>query len=366
MPVLPMNNIVPSESAFVFAPVKTRQQKLLKNTQSKSLKNTPAKLPGDTQKTKLIIPKQKLDTNLNSVLNQIDQRDKKAAAKKAFLKKQLEAQTPAKDTLWNIYTGNPGLYAAEGDTIGFGNVPYLPDSLFNLKLQVHTEKSDQPYGIVGKVVSYPKQDWLLGILLIAWIIFASVKFGFSKYLNQLIGGLVNTSTANRLYRERSYKTMYGALRLNFLFYLVLPLSAFQIAHYFNVNLPGYHDFFFFMMLFCAINAYFFAKIFLDRVLGSIVMLKEEVEESMYNMQMYFKVLGVFLLPVVTIHTVVNEIQYVTVWIMAIIIVFFYLGSILRSIYIGNRKGISIFYLILYLCLLEILPLILIFKILTNE
>ena len=115
-----------------------------------------------------------------------------------------------------------------------------------------------------------------------------------------------------------------------------------------------------------LNGYFFLKIFLYRVIGSIVMLKEEIAESNYHMQMYYKALGVFLLPVVTIHAVGNEIRYITVWIMVITIVLFYLASLVRSIYIGNRKGISIFYLILYLCMLEILPLILIFKILTKE
>ena len=48
------------------------------------------------------------------------------------------------------------------------------------------------------------------------------------------------------------------------------------------------------------------------------------------------------------------------------LVLFYFASLVRSIYIRNRKGISIFYLILYLCMLEILPLVLIFKILTRE
>ena len=97
-----------------------------------------------------------------------------------------------------------------------------------------------------------------------------------------------------------------------------------------------------------------------------MVLGEEVEESVYNMDIYYKVLGVFLLPVVTFHAIGNKFNEITLWIMAILIGLFYLASVIRSIYIGNRKGISIFYLILYLCMLEILPLVLIFKILTRE
>ena len=326
MLVLPMDKIAPSESMYTPTLVKTRQQQVLK----------------DKQIHKLIIPRKTFDTSMNRVFQQIEQRDKIMALRKAWLKKQHESQVVTRDSLYNIYAGNPGLYSTEGDTIGFGNVPYLSDSLFHVRQNTITEKSGKPYGIEGKMINLPKQDWVLGIVLIAWIIFASVKIGFSKYLNQLIGGLVNYGISTRLYRERSYKTMYGAIRLNFLFYLVLPLSAFQILHYYNIDLPGYHDFFLFLILLIVINAYFFIKIILNRMIGSMVMLKDEVDESVYHMQMYYKVLGVFLLPVVTLHAVADNVRDVTIWIMVIIIALFYFGSVIRSIYIGNRKGISIF------------------------
>lgn len=350
MLVFPLDKIEPSESLLAYVPVQNRQKLE----------------PKDAQNNKLITPKKTFDSSATQVFQQIEQRDKNLVARKAWLKKQLELQAHTKDSLYNIYTGNPGLYSAEGDTIGFGNVSYLSDSLFQIRQKALVEKPGKPYGIEGKTIPVPNQDWLLGLILIAWIIFASVKVGFSRFLNQLIGSLVNVGIATRLYRERSYKTLYGAVRLNLLFYLVLPLSAFQIVHYYHMDLPGYHDFFLFLLLVIAINGYFFIKIFLNHIFGSIVMLKEEVDESVYHMQMYYKVLGVFLLPVVTIHAVVNGTNYITVWIMALIIAVFYLGSVVRSIYIGNRKGISNFYLILYLCTLEILPLILIFKVLTKE
>jgi hypothetical protein len=95
------------------------------------------------------------------------------------------------------------------------------------------------------------------------------------------------------------------------------------------------------------------------------MLQDKIDESIYHMRMYYKGLGVFLLPVVTIHAAQAKISYITVLIMALSIGLFYLISILSGIYIGNKKGISIFYLILYLCMLEIFPLILIFKILAG-
>jgi hypothetical protein len=318
----------------------------------------------DTQKSKLIIPKKNFDTSANSVFRQIDQRDKQQAIQNYLRKKEQRSLPASPDSTWNIYTGNPGFYSADGDTLYFGNTEFMPDSLFEEQIRMASSKSAKPYGMEGKVLNIPREDWLLGILLIGWILFASVKVGFNKYLNLLMGSLVKVSVATRLYTERGYKKLYGAIRLNFLFYLIVPLAVYQILDFYHVKIPGLKGPLFFLILFIAINTFILAKSLVYRSVGTVIMLEEEINESIFNIFLFYKGLALFLLPIVTIHAVEHRVNFVTIWIMIFLIALFYFVSILRSIYIGNRKGISIFYLILYLCLLEILPLFLIYKILT--
>jgi len=158
--------------------------------------------------------------------------------------------------------------------------------------------------------------------------------------------------------------MYGAVRLDFIFHLVLPLSVFQIAWFYKIDFSGYPPVIFFLALLLIINGYFFIKILLYRLVGSIAMLKEQTEESVFNIKLYYKVLGLFLLPVVTVHAVIAGTNFITVWIMAGLIAIMYVATVIRSIYLGHQKDISILYLILYLCTLEILPLLLIFKLMS--
>ena len=94
------------------------------------------------------------------------------------------------------------------------------------------------------------------------------------------------------------------------------------------------------------------------------MLKDQTEESVFNIKLYYKALGICLLPIVTVHAVIAETNMITVWLMAGLIVIMYISTAIRSIYLGSRKDISVFYLILYLCTLEILPLLLIFKLMS--
>ncbi len=286
--------------------------------------------------------------------------------KEVFLKKSYVEEPVVKDASWNIYTGNPGLYITVGDTANFGNVTTLSDSAFLEARHTIVSKTTKPYGNVGKELIIPNQDWVLGIILIFWMIFASVRVGFLKYLGQLFVSLVNFSAATRLFQQRGYKTMYGAVRLDFIFHLILPLSVYQIATFFKIDIPGYPAILLYLALLLTINGYLFTKILLYKLAGSIVMLKEQTEESVFNIKLYYKALGLILLPVVTVHAVIAQTNFITIWVMAGLIGIMYIANVIRTIYLGIRKDISIFYLILYLCTLEILPLLLVFKLISTE
>jgi len=287
--------------------------------------------------------------------------------KKEFFQKKLYTEEPVvKDATFNIFTGNPGLYITAGDTVNFGNVTTLSDSSFLQARHTVVPKSTKLYGFVGKELVVPNQDWVLGIILIFWVIFASVRVGFLKYLGQLFVSLINFSAATRLFQQRGYKTMYGSVRLDIIFHLILPLSVYQIATFYKMDIPGYPAILFYLALLLVINGYLFTKIFLYQLAGAIVMLKEQTEESVFNIRLYYKALGLILLPIVTVHAVIAQTNFVTIWVMAGLIVIMYVANVIRTIYLGIRKDISIFYLILYLCTLEILPLLLVFKLISSK
>ncbi len=284
--------------------------------------------------------------------------------KEVVLKKTYSEEAIVKDQSWNIYTGNPGYYTTKGDTVYFGTAKTLSDSAF-LKAQRNiVPVTIKPYGFVGKPVVVHNQDWSLGVILILWMIFASVRVGFPQYLGQIFVSVVNFGAATRLFRQRGYKTIFGAIRLDFIFHLILPLAAFQIARYYKMDVGGYPAIILFLGLLLIINGYFFIKILLYRLVGSIAMLKEQTEESVFNIRLYYKVLGLVLLPIVTIHEILTVTNFITVWVMAGLFVIMYITTVIRSFYLGYQKDISIFYLILYLCTLEILPLLLIFKLIS--
>jgi len=264
----------------------------------------------------------------------------------------------------NIFTGNPGIYQAEGDTLNFWSFSPVPKDSIAAPVTV-TEQPGKPYGFVGKPVKIAEQDWTFFLILLGWTIFATLKFGFSKYIVQVFQSAFNYSVATRLYREQGYNNNFGPFSLNLIFYLFMPFPIYLIAKDNGVSLMGFSGVEFYLIVFIIANAYFLFKILLYKVLGSVFSQREKTGELIFNMMLYHNVLGMILLPIATIHLLVPVTGIVSLFVVPGLITIFYLMSITRSIYFAIREGISIFYLILYLCALEILPILLVAKLALN-
>jgi len=272
---------------------------------------------------------------------------------------EIQSSGPERDVSVNIFTGNPGYYQAEGDTLNFFSFTPVPvDSLSHRRAVA--EQPGKPYGFVGKPMKAETQDWTFFLVVIGWVIFASLKFGFSKYIVQVFQSIFNFSAAARLYRERGYSNNFGMFRLNLIFFLLLPFSIYLIARDNGMSI-GFAGIEFYLILFLVGNGYFMLKILLYKLLGSVFSQRETTGELVFNMMLFHNVLGMILLPVATIHSMVPAFGPFSLFIVPVLIVIFYLMSIIRSIYFAVREGISIFYLILYLCTLEILPILLVVK-----
>jgi hypothetical protein len=280
-----------------------------------------------------------------------------------FKTAEVQSSGAERDQNVNIYTGNPGIYQAEGDTLNFWSfTPVQVDSL--AAVNAVAERPDKPYGFEGKPITAEGQDWTFLLVMVGWIIFASTRFGFSNYIVQIFQSLFNYSSSSRLYRERGYNNNFGPFSLNLIFFLFLPFSIFLIARD-NGATTGFSGIEFYLIVFVVVNAYFMLKILLYKILGSVFSQREKTGELIFNMMLYHNVLGLILLPVATAHAMVPVLGLAALFIVPGLIAIFYLMSIIRSIYFAVREGISIFYLILYLCALEILPILLVVKLATG-
>jgi hypothetical protein len=207
----------------------------------------------------------------------------------------------------------------------------------------------------------PDYDWVTIVLAFSLFLFASIRIPYAKYLAHMFHSLVNYPSSTRLFREQNYSISHGAFRLDVYFYFIFSLFIFQIMKYYSSDLP-LPDIIMYLLSLAAVFGYFMLKRLLYFFTGAAGKGQQLASEYWFNVDNYNRALGLFLFPVVAVLVFSPAInQYYLIITGLIFITIFYGMALQRGILILLKKQFSIFYLFLYLCTLEILPLVLLFK-----
>lgn len=267
---------------------------------------------------------------------------------------QPQQPTTAKVLLWQPWQTEQVLPATDDATPQSRNELQLvnPDTSINkdLVLPVQHLNSDNT-------------TWLSFLLLFVLLIFATVKAGWSKYIQNLFQSIVNYSTAERMFRERNYSFSHGAFRLDVVFYLVFSVFLFQLINFFRLDFTagGYT-----LYIFCLAGTfvYFLAKKLLYKYTGFLFENTNETSEFLFNLNNTNRVTGMVLIPVVALlaFSPFSSLK-IPVIIGILIVAAIYFLLVFRGVVILLRKQFSILYLFLYFCTLEFLPLVLVYKLL---
>jgi hypothetical protein len=216
----------------------------------------------------------------------------------------------------------------------------------------------------GKKILRNNPDWLIGVLLICFVLFATVRLIFNKYLSQLMLSTINYSTFLRLLRERYFNLLHASFRLDIISNAVMALFSYQFLTAYKINLGISGSFYVYLACLAGIIGYFTAKRIIYYFIGILTESTQEIQEYLFGITVYNRVLGIFLLPVTGIIAFIPlSDDKLLLYAGAGLIGIFYLMSLFRGSKIFLKKQFSISYLILYLCTLEFLPLILLYNLL---
>ena len=233
--------------------------------------------------------------------------------------------------------------------------PIEPGNLYSIE-----EISRQLY-LPSDVRSHSESDWLVLIALITVTLLASFRDIFDKYLRQLFFSLFSYTASIKMFHERNYNILHGAYRLEAFFYMVLSLFLFLLLKTFGASF-NMNEFILFLICMAVVIFYFFLKKTIYKTVGYVNERREEILEIVFNFSNYNRILGLFLSPLVAIagfYPLKNP--QVLFYCGFILIGIFYFLFLLRGAKILLKNQFSIHYLFLYLCTLEILPLVLIGK-----
>ncbi len=281
--------------------------------------------------------------------------------------------------------------------LAYDTVSYIPDPVFlaNIKIKAQQQSKkvdffihesddssisipDKKEDTIATLVERPvnikpehnlnkdfqSQIWLIVPFLLILIQLARVKYYYGKLINPIILSIINYQTANNLYRNRNSFFQRASFALNLIFFFSGGLFLYQVCTLINFKILNYSPIINFLIFTAGLSIWFFLKFLTIRLIGYFALSEDLFKEYFFNISLHINSLGLFLIPITILATYAHyPFNNIFIYTGLGLIALLYLLRSFRLLLIFYTKRTLILYGILYLCALEILPFLVLVKIL---
>jgi len=222
--------------------------------------------------------------------------------------------------------------------------------------------------IIEKPYSLPNMqfDWISIILMFLFIFIGWIRFFNKKYFFSVIKSVFIYQYSTNIVKEKDSLTGRVSFVFNTTYFLSLSLFIFQLFDFFKISL--YHDnslllYSLIISSLLLLNIYRFLS---SKLIGFLFMKENVFNEYFFNLNLFNKNIGLYILPLVILYNFVQVSNYESIVFSGLILIsILLLLFIIRSFQIIIRNNVSIFYMILYLCAFEIAPILILLKVLQS-
>lgn len=205
-------------------------------------------------------------------------------------------------------------------------------------------------------------NWILFVAGAAVMILLSLRLWYQKFLSSIMNTLVNFQLAEKLLREKNIivRRAFWLLNINY----ILSFSFFIWVVTIKYELPGFYEkgYANYLAIVAILSLYTLIRLAYSQLIAVGFDSKPVFQEYNHHVFLINKNLGLLLLPIGLGIIFVNEqLSEILLYVGIGLVVLFLLMKFLRGLQIIIKHGALLFYAFLYLCTLEILPLLLGFK-----
>lgn len=224
---------------------------------------------------------------------------------------------------------------------------------------------EKPIEINPKLRYEENYDWLTGLFILCLIILTWVKYESGKRVTQIFKAVIARHNMNQLLRDGDIIHERITPGLMFMYLISISTLAFLLIVHYDVSIPlTDNTFLIFSLLASVIFILWIAKLITIKVSGIIFRTRAESNEYLITNLLYNITTGMVAFPFILIGHYAED-KVIILFAVAILA----LGMIarfIRSIFVGlSAQSFSVVYIFLYLCTLEILPILVLYKFLVN-
>lgn len=225
-----------------------------------------------------------------------------------------------------------------------------------------TETRPQQPELLSSTKPDLQADWFLALLTLSVLIAGFTRLNWGRYLTNTIQSVFYQNAMGKLEGSNASNN-FPSFIMGFLFLMNSSLFVYEILKISRRSFLGFDSFLILPIVFVFLFLLFYLKKVTYRLVGHIFETQTQVAEYLFGSSTISKAYGILLLPVITFLPFVSEsLQPILVKAGLGLFILLYLIQLGRGVRIIFSHTFSVYYIILYLCALEILPLTILFKV----
>jgi hypothetical protein len=209
-------------------------------------------------------------------------------------------------------------------------------------------------------------DWILGILLLCFVLLAWVQVFYRRRLRQILMSPYSKRFLSQLVRDGDLFSERLSIALGILYLITTSLFIYEVRVlvFEKDTVTFINGFPFFALISLCVLCFWALKIALINFLSFVFKTRQTSREYLLNILIFNILTGIFLLPVLVLTIYLKGLTFL--WICTFIFALFFLFRLIRGFLIGiSIRKFSFLFLFVYLCSLEIIPLVVILKVVLN-
>jgi len=207
-----------------------------------------------------------------------------------------------------------------------------------------------------------KSDVFFMVFLISISLFAVIRIFSFRYVLDMFSSLMDSHVARKMLNDKNVRNIYVSNILLVIFWFNLSLFVLILQEHFGSYIVPSNTFLSYLSNLGIIGSIYLFKILSINSIGFISGDRHTSKEYLYNVFLFNKSMALVLFPfLLTIPYVNPSIGNILIYISIFVVGFLYILRTFRGIRIMFEKHYPFFYLILYLCSLEILPILILWR-----
>lgn len=201
-----------------------------------------------------------------------------------------------------------------------------------------------------------EKEWVFGTAILATLLIIVVRLFYQKHFQITINSLFNLQLAEKVLKEKNTINRRSNLLLNICFVLGVSLLSYVTVERLELVLPANNSFLRFGLIALIVSSVMLLRVIITALTAGLFDSIAVFKEYLHNSLLVYKNMGLYLLPLMLsyfyVSTTIGNVIYTSA---LVLLCCTFVVRYFKAVQIIIKHNVFLFYSILYLCTLEILP-----------